>query len=54
MTNKEDFIQNYMNFVDELIANKKKFPAKYRFKLMDIKELHKNNWLTQEDGWVKA
>ena len=54
LTDKDNFIQNYMDFIDELIANKKKFPSKYRFKLMDIKELHKNNWSTQEDGWVKA
>jgi hypothetical protein len=51
---KENFVQNYMSFIDELIANKKKFPAKYRFKLMDIKALHKNNWSKQETGWLKA
>ena len=44
--NKNDFDKNFMNYVSNLVENKDLVKAKYRFKLMDLIDLCKNNWTT--------
>lgn len=48
---KSDFRTVFMEPIYELIKDKKRVSAKYRFKLMDIIEKYENNWTTDNDGW---
>ena len=44
--NKEEFDNNFMNYVYNLVENKESVKAKYRFKLMDLIDLYKNKWIS--------
>lgn len=48
---KADFRAVFMEPIYELIKDKKRVSAKYRFKLMDIIEKYENNWVVDNDGW---
>ncbi|MDA7573749.1 MIF4G domain-containing protein [bacterium] len=51
--NKEEFNNNFLNICSTLISDKSRIQAKHRFKLVDIKELHVNNWVS-DSSWSKA
>ena len=49
----DNFKKIYMDIVYELMNDKEKVKAKYRFKLMDIVEKYENNWEVLNE-WEKA
>ncbi len=51
--NKEEFNNNFMDICHTLISDKTRIQAKYRFKLVDVQELHTNNWEIDK-SWSKA
>jgi len=49
---KENFKENFMNIVYDLIKDKKRVAPKHKFKLMDIIEIYENGWEKPDDeGW---
>lgn len=51
--NDKNFKEIYMNYIYELIKDKERVKAKYRFKLMDITDKYENNWELSNE-WEKA
>lgn len=51
--NDKNFKEIYMNYIYELIKDKDRVKAKYRFKLMDITDKYESNWELSNE-WEKA
>ena len=51
--NDKNFKEIYMNYIYELIKDKERVKAKYRFKLMDITDKYESNWELSNE-WEKA
>tara|TARA_B100001094_G_C18163120_1_gene790509 strand:+ start:389 stop:1288 length:900 start_codon:yes stop_codon:yes gene_type:complete len=51
--NKAVFKNNFMDLCFDLINNKEKLPAKYRFKLMGVCDKYNSNW-KESDEWNKV
>jgi hypothetical protein len=52
--NPEKFNENFLDICDKLIADRSRVKAKYRFKLTDILDLAKNNFVKANDGWTRV
>ena len=48
---KSHFKTIFMEPIYDLVKDKKRVIAKYRFKLMDIIEKYENDWKIDDDGW---
>ena len=51
--NDKNFKEIYMDYIYELIKDKERVKAKYRFKLMDITDKYESNWELSNE-WEKA
>ena len=52
--NPEKFNENFLDICDKLIADRSRVKAKYRFKLTDMLDLVKNNFVKATDGWTRV
>lgn len=52
--NPEKFNENFLDICDKLIADRSRVKAKYRFKLTDMLDLAKNNFVKANDGWTRV
>jgi len=51
--NEKNFKEIYMDYIYELVKDKERVKAKYKFKLMDVTDKYENNWELSNE-WEKA